>query len=84
MLADGGAAEDVPALQDERFQARAAEVGRRGQPIVATPNDDRVVFHRHAGEYTGRQIDHFALDNRSRQVQISPQARPRAKHVQGG
>ena len=42
-LGDGGAAEHVPALQDEHAPPRTREVGRMNQAVVATADDDRVV-----------------------------------------
>src|SRR5215469_2833541 len=40
---DGGAAENVAAFEDEDFFAGAGEVGRVGQAVVASADDDRVV-----------------------------------------
>ena len=43
LLGDGRAADEVPALEDERSQARLGEVGAVGQAVVAAADDDRVV-----------------------------------------
>ena len=51
MLADGGATQHGAPLQDERRQARPPQVGGGHQAVVATANDDRVVFSRHPAEY---------------------------------
>ncbi len=84
MLADGGAAQDVAALQDERFQAGSAEVGGGRQAVVAAADDDRVVFSRHGAEYIEGQFGRPALDKSSLQVQICAQALPKSRTRKGG
>ena len=44
------AADHMAALEHERLQPGAGEVGAAGQPIVAAPDDDGVVPLRHARE----------------------------------
>ena len=48
LLADGGAADDVPALEHEGPQALAGEVGRGDQAVVPAADDDDVVVLGHA------------------------------------
>ena len=42
---DGGAAEDVTALEDEDLAPRARQIRRGGQPVVPAADDYRVVAH---------------------------------------
>src|SRR4029450_7302425 len=42
-LGDGGAPDDLPGLADQRPGARPGQVGGGDQPVVAAPDDDRVV-----------------------------------------
>ena len=46
LLGHGAAADDGPALEDERPQSRVREIERRGQAVVACADDDGVVAHR--------------------------------------
>ena len=43
LLGDRGAPEDVPALQDDGAQPGPRQVRRADEPVVAAPDDDRVV-----------------------------------------
>ena len=40
---DGGAAQNIAALEDQNFFARAGEIGRVDQAVVAAADDDDVV-----------------------------------------
>ena len=53
LLRHRGAADHVPALEHERLQAGASEIGAAGQPVVAAPDDDGVVALRHAARTLG-------------------------------
>ena len=79
MLADGGAAQDGAPLQDEGFQARPPEVCRGRQAVVATADDNRVVFSRHPAEYIDEAFGQPSLDNRSPWVHICAQAPPKGQ-----
>src|SRR5215207_5520712 len=46
LFGHGGAAEQVPAFEDERLQASPAEIRRAHQPVVPSPDDDYVVIPR--------------------------------------
>ena len=41
----GGAAENVPPLEDEHFAASSSEVRRVDEPVMTAADDDDVVFH---------------------------------------
>ena len=43
LLGDCGATEDVPPFKDQNLLPRPGEIGRGHQPVVTTPDDDRVV-----------------------------------------
>ena len=59
LFGDRGAADDVPALEDQHFAAGARQVRGGGQAVVARADDDRVVLRRHSGTCTrthGRRL----------------------------
>ena len=66
MLADGRAAQDAAALEDERFKAGTSQVGCSRQAVVTTAHDDRVVFSRHPAEYIDVPNGQPSLDKRLR------------------
>ena len=55
------------------------EVGRGRQAVVATTDDDRVVFSRHPAEYIDEAFGQPSLDNRSPWVHICAQAPPKGQ-----
>ena len=55
LLGHGGAAEHVPALQDEHAPAGPREIGGTGQPVVAAADDDRVPGFSRAA-HAGRSV----------------------------
>ena len=59
LLADRGAAEDVALLEHEHLASRLGQVGRADQPVVAAPDDHRVVRRRGRLADVGLYV-HFA------------------------
>jgi hypothetical protein len=51
VLADGGATKDLPALENEGFQARSAQVGGGRKAVMPAADHDGIVFGRHSAEY---------------------------------